>query len=55
LPADGIVLAVGLEPEKGLYETLRGQIPNLYLIGDARNPQNVLNAVWDAYEIGRMI
>lgn len=55
LPADGIVLAVGLEPEKGLYETLRGQIPNLYLIGDARNPQNVLNAVWDGYEIGRMI
>ena len=55
LSADTIVLAVGLEPEKGLYETLRGQIPNLYLIGDARNPQNVLNAVWDAYEIGRMI
>jgi 2-enoate reductase len=54
-PADGIVVAVGLRPERGLYQSLRGQTSNLYLIGDSRNPQNVMNAVWDAYEIGRMI
>jgi 2-enoate reductase len=53
--ADGIVVAVGLKPERGLYQALRNQTPNLYLIGDSRNPQNVMNAVWDAYEIGRMI
>jgi len=52
---DSIVLAVGLEPQKRLYEELRGQIPYLYLIGDARSPKNIMNAVWDAYEIGRMI
>jgi len=53
--ADGIVVAVGLKPERGLYQALRNQNPNLYGIGDCRNPQNVMNAVWDAYEIGRMI
>jgi len=55
LSADGIVVAVGLNPERGLYQVLRNQTPNLYVIGDCRNPQNVMNAVWDAYEIGRMI
>jgi 2-enoate reductase len=53
--ADGIVVAVGLKPERGLYQALRNQTPNLYVIGDCRNPQNVMNAVWDAYEIGRMV
>ena len=52
---DTIVAAVGLKPEQELYRSLLGRIPNIYLIGDARNPQNVMSAVWDAYEVGRMI
>jgi 2-enoate reductase len=52
---DNIVAAVGLEPERELYQNLQGKISNLYIIGDSRNPQNVMNAVWDAYEVGRMI
>jgi len=52
---DDIVVAAGLKPDRGLYQTLRNQTPNLFLIGDSRIPQNVMNAVWDAYEIGRMI
>ncbi len=53
--ADTVVLAVGLKPQQGLYQTLRGQISNLYLVGDSRQAQNIMNAVWDAYEVGRMI
>jgi len=52
---DKIVTAVGLKPERELYQSLQGKISNLYLIGDSRNPQNVMTAVWDAYEVGRMI
>jgi 2-enoate reductase len=52
---DNIVAAVGLRPERELYQSLQRKISNLYLIGDSRNPQNVMNAVWDAYEVGRMI
>jgi 2-enoate reductase len=55
IPADMIVLAVGLAPEQDLYRSLRGQIPNLFLIGDSRSAQNVMNAVWDAYEVARMV
>jgi 2-enoate reductase len=53
--ADMIVLAVGLAPEQDLYRSLRGRIPNLFLIGDSRNAQNIMNAVWDAYEVARMV
>jgi 2-enoate reductase len=53
--ADTVVLAVGLNPEQELYETLRGGTSDLYLIGDSRKCQNIMNAVWDAYEVTRMI
>jgi 2-enoate reductase len=52
---DKIISAVGLKSERELYQSLQGKISNLYLIGDSRNPQNVMTAVWDAYEVGRMI
>jgi len=54
-PADTIVLAVGLKPDRELYQTLKGQTPNLYAIGDSRKAQNIMNSVWDAYEVARMI
>jgi 2-enoate reductase len=54
-PADTIVLAIGLRPDRELYQTLKGQTPNLYSIGDSRKTQNILNSIWDAYEVARMI
>jgi 2-enoate reductase len=54
-PADTIVLAIGLKPDRELYQTLKGQTPNLYTIGDSRKTQNILNSIWDAYEVARMI
>jgi 2-enoate reductase len=55
LPADTIVIAAGLKPEQELYRALQGQTPNLFLIGDSRKAQNIMNSVWDAYEVARMI
>jgi len=55
LKADTVVLGVGLEPDKKLYEALSGERPNLYLIGDAREARNIMGAVWDAYEVARAI
>jgi len=54
-PADTIVLAVGLKPDRELYKTLEGQTSNLYAIGDSRKAQNIMNSIWDAYEVARMI
>jgi 2-enoate reductase len=54
-PADTIVVAVGLKPDRGLYQALKGDIPNLYTIGDSREARNIKNSIWDAYEVARMI
>lgn len=54
-PADTLVLAVGLKPNRELYQTLRGQTANLFSIGDSRKTQNIMGAIWDAYEVARMI
>jgi len=55
LATDTVVIAAGLKPQQELYRTLQGQIPNLFLIGDSRKAQNIMNSVWDAYEVARMI
>jgi 2-enoate reductase len=55
LPADSIVVAAGLSPEQGLFRALRGRHHDLYLIGDARTAKNIMNAIWDAYEVARAI
>ena len=55
LPADTVVMAVGLKPEQTLYRSLTGKISNLFIIGDARRPRNIMYAIWDAYEITRSI
>jgi 2-enoate reductase len=55
LKVDTVVIATGLSPDQTLYNTLRGTIPNLFLIGDSRKAQNVMGSIWDAYEVSRNI
>ena len=55
LDADTVVLSVGLSPDKELYNTIVGKIPNLYLIGDAREARNIMGSIWDAHEVVRAI
>lgn len=48
IPADHIVVSVGYISENSLYEKIKGD--HVYLIGDAKQPTNVMEAVWAAYE-----
>ncbi len=48
IPADHIVVSVGYVPNNALYEDIKGE--NVYLIGDAKQPTNVMDAIWAAYE-----
>jgi hypothetical protein len=34
---------------------LQGRLTDLYLIGDARKAWNMMNAIWDAYEVARVL
>lgn len=51
--ADHIVVSVGYTSNRRLYEELHGK--NVHLIGDADKPENVLKAIWDAYDAARKI
>lgn len=53
LKADHIVISVGYISDNKLYDELKDE--NVHLIGDAQKPENVMKAIWDAYEIGRNI
>jgi 2-enoate reductase len=55
LPAESVVLAAGLLPENGLYQALSQRLPRVYAPGDGREPRNIMGAVWDGYEVGRLL
>ena len=54
-PADSVVLCVGYRSENSLYEAVKFDVNELYLLGDARNVSNIMYAVWDAYEVANAI
>ncbi|WP_440837256.1 hypothetical protein [Paenibacillus sp. 22594] len=53
--ADSAILAVGYAPQKKLYDELSQELPETYLLGDAKQVQNIMYAVWDAYEVVKNI
>ncbi len=55
VPADTIVLAVGLKPENNLAEELKRIVPEFYAIGDCVEPRNALEAINEGAEIARKI
>jgi 2-enoate reductase len=52
---DSVVLAVGYAPDRSLYEEIRFQMPNTYVLGDARRVANIMYAIWDAFEVANGI
>ncbi len=55
LKADTVVLAVGSQPENKLVEQLKGMAPELYVIGDCREPRTAIHATQDAAAVARQI
>ena len=53
--ADSAILAIGYEPERRLYHKVRNAAPEVHVFGDARRVQNIMYAIWDAYEVARAI
>ena len=49
---DTIVLALGSErPNDTIYKKLEGKVSELYVIGDARQPREIVDAVYEGQEI----
>ena len=55
LPADTVILAVGEEPVRGLYDEIRNDFENVIAIGDCREVRNIQSAIWDAFETARTL
>lgn len=55
IPADSIVIAIGYNPNSSLYKQIARDNAETYLLGDARKVQNIMYAIWDAYEVARNI
>lgn len=55
IPADSVLLAVGYSSVNSLYDELKYELPDLYMIGDARKVANIMYAIWDAYEVAANI
>lgn len=55
IKADTIIMAIGYKSEKSLFDELKMDVEELYLLGDAKNVKNVMFAIWDAYEVARSI
>ena len=50
-----MALAIGSKPGDRLYKSLQGKVAHLYALGDCTEPQNIKEAIWQAYEVGRAI
>ncbi len=56
IEADTVVVSMGYaEPEKTLYEALKGKVKELYTIGDYVKPRRVKDAVHEAAFVSRQI
>jgi 2,4-dienoyl-CoA reductase-like NADH-dependent reductase (Old Yellow Enzyme family)/ribulose 1,5-bisphosphate synthetase/thiazole synthase len=55
IAADTVVLVTPNQPLRDLYEALRDTVANLDLVGDARQPRNLLRAIWEGHGAARAI
>ncbi|MGQ9654703.1 MAG: oxidoreductase [Thermodesulfobacteriota bacterium] len=52
---DWIVMAVGSRPLDDLSHRIRGMVPEVYVIGDAKRPRKILDATTEGAEVAVMI
>lgn len=55
IDADTVVIAAGYRPVDELYDRLKGKVPELFLIGDGKEPRKCIEAVYEGARIGREI
>ena len=55
ISCDSVILSVGYKEENALYEDLQFDVPDIYLLGDAKKVANIMYAIWDAFEVANHI
>jgi len=49
LPADTVILAAGYDKNDTLLKAIEGRVPEIHCVGDASQPQGIMEAVRDGY------
>lgn len=55
IKADSIVTALPLKPDTELSKALEGKVPEVYNIGDCREPRLIIDAIADGYRIAKSL
>ena len=55
IPADTVVLITANRPLRDLHEALRGQHDSLAIVGDAKQPRDMLQAIWEGHAAARAL
>ena len=55
ITCDSVILSVGYAEENSLYHELEFDVPEIYLLGDARRVANIMYGIWDAFEVASHI
>lgn len=55
LTCDSVILSVGYREDDRLYHELEFDVPEIYLLGDAKKVSNIMYGIWDAFEVANHI
>ena len=55
IEADSIVHTSPLTPNTSLFENLKGKVPEIYAIGDCKEPRLIVDAIADGWQVARRI
>ena len=55
ISCDSVILSVGYKEEDSLYNEVQFDVPEIYLLGDAKKVSNIMYAIWDAFEVANHI
>lgn len=51
LPASNVIVALGYRSESTLYHNILTKAKDIYNIGDSSHPKDIMEGIWDAYEL----
>ena len=55
IACDSVILSVGYKEENSLYHEIEFDVPEIYLLGDAKKVSNIMYGIWDAFEVANHI
>ena len=55
IPADKVVLSLGVKPRTEVIKALEASAPEVYIIGDCAKPRNLMSAIHEAFDLAAEI